>query len=66
LKKLEVCLSIEGQNAQIQNQGSKWKGWATSGLTFEFGKDAIKLILKIKISIEDLIEQIENQGLIWK
>ena len=27
----------------------------TSGLTFEFDRDAIELILKIKISIEDLI-----------
>jgi hypothetical protein len=25
---------------------------------FEFGRDAIELILKIKIAIEDLIEQI--------
>jgi hypothetical protein len=28
----------------------------TSGLTFEFGMDAIELILKIKIAIKDLIE----------
>jgi hypothetical protein len=28
----------------------------TPGLAFEFGRDAIELILKIKISIEDLIE----------
>jgi len=27
---------------------------------FEFGRDAIELILKIKIAIEDLIEQIKN------
>jgi hypothetical protein len=36
------------------------KRWPTSELTFEFDRDAIELILKIKISIEDLIEQIEN------
>jgi hypothetical protein len=29
-------------------------------VTFEFGRDAIELILKIKISIEGLIEQIKN------
>ena len=53
LKKLEVCWIIEGQNAQIQNQGLKWKGGLTSELTFKFGRDTIELILKIKISIED-------------
>jgi hypothetical protein len=30
------------------------------GLTFEFGRDAIELILKIKIAMKDLIEQIKN------
>jgi hypothetical protein len=29
-------------------------------MAFEFDRDAIELILKIKISIKDLIEQIEN------
>jgi hypothetical protein len=61
--KLKVCWSIEGQNIQIQNQGSKWNRLPTLGLMFEFGKDAIELILKINISIEDLIE---IWGLIWK
>jgi len=28
----------------------------TLGLTYEFGKDAIELILEIKISFEDLIK----------
>jgi hypothetical protein len=60
LKKLEVCWSIEGQNAQIQNQEPKWKEQSTLGLAFEFGRDVIELILKIKISIEGLIEQIQN------
>jgi hypothetical protein len=32
----------------------------TLGLAFEFDRDAIELILKIKISIKDLIEQIEK------
>jgi len=31
LRKLEVYWSIEGQIAQIQNQGLKWKRWPTSG-----------------------------------
>jgi len=35
-------------------------------LTFNFGKDTIKLILKIKIATENLIEQIKNLKLIWK
>jgi hypothetical protein len=56
LKKWEVWWLIKGQNAQIQNQVSKWKRWPKSGLTLEFGRDAIELILKIKIVIEDLIE----------
>ena len=60
LKKLEVCWLIEGQNIQIQNHGAKWKRQPTSGLAFEFGKDAIELILKMKISIDDWIEQINN------
>jgi hypothetical protein len=60
LKKLKVCWSIESQNTQIQNQELKWKEQWTSGLAFEFDRDVIELILKIKISIEGLIEQIEN------
>jgi len=40
LKKIKVYWSIEGQNAQIQNQG----------LTIEVGMDAIELIVKIKIA----------------
>jgi len=32
----------------------------TSRPTIEFGRDAIELILKIKIAIKDLIEQITN------
>jgi hypothetical protein len=47
LKKWEVWWLIKGQNAQIQNQVSKWKRWPKSGLTLEFGRDAIELILKI-------------------
>jgi hypothetical protein len=54
LKKLEVCWSIEGQNAYIQNQRSKGKKRPTSGLTFGFGRDAIELVFKIKILNEDL------------
>jgi len=38
----------------------KVEKWVTSGLTFEFDRDAIELILKTKILIEDLIEQIEK------
>jgi len=56
LKKIEVSLLIKGQNAQIQNQWSKWKRQPTSELTIGFGKDAIDLIIKIKISIAYLIE----------
>jgi hypothetical protein len=56
MKNLKVYWSIEGQNAQIQNQGSKWKKQSSSGLTFEFGRDAIESILKIKITNEFLIE----------
>jgi hypothetical protein len=36
LKKLEVCWSIEGQNAQFYNQGLKWNRRWTLGLTIEF------------------------------
>jgi hypothetical protein len=32
----------------------------TSGLTIEFNKDAIELIVKIKILIEDWIAQIKH------
>jgi hypothetical protein len=60
LKKLKVFWSIECQNAQIQNQEPEWKEQSTSGLAFECGRDVIELILKIKISIEGLIEQIKN------
>ena len=56
MKKSQVYWSIEGQDAQIQNQGSKWKKRSSSGLTFDFGKDAIESILKIKIANEYLIE----------
>jgi hypothetical protein len=49
LKKLKVYWLIEGQNAQIQIQELKWKRRSTSRPTIEFGKNAIKLILKIKI-----------------
>jgi len=52
LKKLELCWSIKGQNAQIQNQWSKWKRQRTSRMTFEYDRDAFELILKIKISIK--------------
>jgi hypothetical protein len=60
LKKLEVYYSIEGQIAQIRDQGSIWKKRPTSRPAIEFDKDAIKLIFKIKIAIEDSIEQITN------
>ena len=32
----------------------------TLGVSFEFGRNAIELILKINISIQDLIEYIKN------
>jgi len=60
LKKLKICWSIKGQNAQIQNQWPKLKKVVALGMAFEFDRDAIELILKIKISIKDLIEQIEK------
>ena len=41
LKKIEVCWSIKGQNAQIQNQGLKLKRLSILGLTIEFGKGKI-------------------------
>jgi hypothetical protein len=56
LKKLKVCWSIECQNAQIQNQEPNWKRRQTLELIFELGRDEIKLILKIKTSIKDLID----------
>ena len=46
-----------GADAQIQKQWSKRKMRLILGLTFEFDKVAIELILKIKIAIEDWIEQ---------
>jgi hypothetical protein len=64
LKKLEVYWSIEGQIVLIRDQGSIWKRRPTSRSTIEFGRDAIELIFKIKIPIEDSIEQITNWGLI--
>jgi hypothetical protein len=60
LKKLEVYCSIEGQIALIQDQRPIWKRRPTSRPAIEFGRDAIELIFKIKIAIEDLIEQITN------
>jgi hypothetical protein len=60
LKKLEVYCSIEGQIALIRDQGPIWKRRPTSRLAIEFGRDAIELIFKIKIAIEDLIEKIKN------
>jgi hypothetical protein len=56
LKKLKVCWSIEGQNAQIQNQEPNWKRRPTLELIFELGRDEIELILKIKTSIKDMID----------
>ena len=56
LKKLKVCRSIECQNAQIQNQEPNLKRRQTLELIFELGRDEIKLILKIKTSIKDLID----------
>jgi hypothetical protein len=38
----------------------KLKRAANFRLTFEFDRDAIELIVKIKISIKDLIKPIEN------
>ena len=58
LKKLKVYWSIESQNPQIQTKGLKWKRQINLGLMIEFGRDAIELIFKIKIAIENLIEQI--------
>jgi hypothetical protein len=60
LKKLEVYFSIEGQIALIRDQGPIWKMRPTSRPTIEFGRDAIELIFKIKIAIEDLIGKITN------
>jgi len=55
-----------GADAQIQKQWSKRKMRLILGLTFEFDKVAIELILKIKIAIEDWIEQKKNWKLIRK
>jgi hypothetical protein len=60
LNKLKVYWSIDSQIAYIRDQGLKWKRRSTSGPTLKFDRDAIELILKIKIAIEDLIEQIIN------
>jgi hypothetical protein len=60
LKKLEVFCSIEGQIALIRDQRPIWKRRSTLRPAIEFGRDAIELIFKIKIAIEDLIEQITN------
>jgi hypothetical protein len=65
LKILEVYCSIEGQIVLIRDQGPKWKRRPASRPVIEFGRDAIELIFKIKIAIEDLIEQITNWRLIW-
>jgi len=45
---------------------TKVKKTAKFRTAFKFERDAIELILKIKISIEGLNEQIKNSGLIWK
>jgi hypothetical protein len=60
LKKLEFYYSIKGQIVLIRDQRPIWKRRPTSRPTIEFGRDAIELIFKIKIAIEDLIEQITN------
>jgi hypothetical protein len=60
LKTLEVYCSIEGQIALIRDQGPIWRRRPTSRQAIEFGRDAIELIFKIKIAIQDLIEQIIN------
>jgi len=65
LKILEVYCSIEAQIVLIRDQGPKWKRQPASRPAIEFGRDAIELIFKIKIEIEDLIEQITNWRLIW-
>ena len=49
LKKLKVCWSIDGQNAQIQNQRPKWKKRPTSCLASKFDRDTIELILKSQL-----------------
>jgi len=51
-------LGVKLHKSEIKDQIKK--RWPTSRLTFEFVRDAIELILKIKITIEDLIEQIKN------
>jgi hypothetical protein len=55
-KRLKVWWFIKGEIAYIQDEEPKWKRRPTSGLTFEFSRDAIELILENKIAIEDLIE----------
>jgi len=45
---------------------TKVKKTANFRFDIRFWRDAIELIFKIKIAIEDLIEQITNWGLIWK
>jgi hypothetical protein len=60
LKKLEVYCLIEGQIALIRDQGPIWTRRPTSRPTIEFDRDAIELIFKIQIAIEDLIEQSTN------
>jgi len=67
---------IEEIESLLNNWGSKCtnskpmtkikKRRPTSGLTIEFDRDAIELIVKIKILIEDWIAQIKHWGLIWK
>ena len=52
----------------MRDQGLKWKRRPTSGSTIEFGRDAIELICKIKIAIEDLIWTNHNrkEGQMWE
>jgi len=44
---------MEGSIAQIQDQEPFWKRQLTSRPTIEFDRDAIALIFKVKIAIED-------------
>ena len=52
LKKLEVCWSIKGQNAQIQNQGPKWKGGQLQGCHLNLTGMQLNWFLKLKSQLK--------------
>jgi hypothetical protein len=45
---------------KLETKDQFGKGGPTTGPRIEFGRDAIELIFKIIIAIEELIEQITN------